>query len=694
MRLAFGVALCLFLAFLGVGCRKSLTPNVDNNLAPETWITAAPQDTITERSPVGAPVPPTPGETPVRFHLYWAGADKDGAVTGFYWAVTETLPVPAGDGLALPILPGPKPHDYHYTSRSDSIFIFRASEEVSVREHTFYIYAVDDKGKADPTPARFMFRAYDRFPPLAVIDTARATGTVFKLQPGGGVIALEGTYFIKDSFDVARPFPRDTVPASAELTFRWHGEATIPSTVVNGFRYKLDEPTFNIVDSTVKMAVYNTGIGGNVVAPGTKKFTLRAVGESGWRGESTRYFQMNFAPDSWFSGPNVNDPVQGWQSFQDGKGRSYYYKDVNWANYSRITGSGYPGIPNTMLSPDSVQIMPSARPERRTFFEFYDNRIWAHAEFDTVNLNSWVLLPSGGYDADSPYLVKVGVTDPSTFPGGPVLVPSNQPNGSPIGFRAKITTAKPDGGNVVPSESTTYPIFDLASSFDAELISFRGGMTSTGKCYAYVVSEDADGTVDRRLFKYGGAEAIVEHVDGGYGSPEEIAVRSKVLVFYVNHAPVVDSSTAGFIPRPRTTIHGVNQTFNLICHDIDPIDDTKESTIGGPQTPPSQVLIKTVKLIQFGAPDSIVQTICTDFAGQNPNFTPDAAFQNGPMTVRVQLWDGRPNSSKNFSRRLVTVDIPVTYSVTAPADATMGDNSSTLPPTQRPGSTQDAVRRQ
>jgi hypothetical protein len=693
MRLAFGAVLCLFLAFLGVGCRKSLSPNVDNNLAPETWITAAPQDTITERSPVGSPIPPVPADVPVRFHLYWAGSDKDGAVTGFYWAVTETLPIPPGDGIPLPGLPGPKPHDYHYTSRTDSIFIFRASEDVSVREHTFYIYAVDDKGKADPTPARFMFRAYDRFPPLAIIDTARATGTVFKLQPGGGVVAQEGTYFITDSFDVSRPFPRDTVPASAQLTFSWHGEPTIPSTRVTGFRYKLDEPNFNIVDSTVRVVSYNTRVGSDVVAPGVKKFTLRAVGESGWRGESTRYFQMNFAPDSWFSGPDVNNPAEGWQSFVDGNGKRYYYKDVNWANYSRGTGVGFPGIPGTMLSPDSVQIMPASRPDRRTFFEFYADRIWAHAEFDTVHLNSWVLLPSGGYDPDSPYLVKVGVTD-NYFPGGPVLVPSDQPNGSPIGFRANITTTKPDGGQVRPSESTTYPVFDLASSFDAERISYRGGMTSTGKAYAYVVSEDGDGTVDRRLFKYGGAEAIADHVDAGVGTPAEIAVRSKVLVFYVNHAPRVDSSAVGFVPRPRSTIHGVNQTFNLICSDIDPIDDTKESTIGGPQNPPSPVLIKTVKLIQYVGADSIVQTVCADFPGQNPNFTPDAAFQNGPMTVRIQLWDGRPNSSKNFSRRETVVNIPVTYSVTGPADATMGDNSGTLQPTQRPGSTQAAVRRQ
>lgn len=692
MRLAFGVVFCLFLAFLGVGCRKALTPNVDNNLAPETWITAAPQDTITERSPVGAPIPPVPGEIPVRYHLYWAGSDRDGAVTGFYYAVTETLPVPPGDGLSLPGLPGPKPHDYHYTTKTDSIFIFRASEEVSVREHGFYIYAVDDKGKPDPTPARFMFRAYDRFPPLAVIDTARATGTIFLLQAGGGVLAQTGTYYVTDSFDVARPFPRDTVPSSATLTFKWHGEPTVPSTVVTGFRYKLDEPDFNVVDSTVRVANYNTRVGGDVIAPGTKKFTLRAVGESGWRGESTRYFQMNFAPDSWFSGPDPNDPTQGWQSYQDGNGKRYYYKDVNWANYSRGTGVGFPGIAGTMMSPDSVNTFPASRPERRTFFEFYGDRIWAHQEGDTVHLNSWVLLPAGGYDPDSPYLVKVGVTDPF-FPGGPVLVPSAQPNGSPIAFRANIVTLKPDGAFVRPSESTTYPIFDLASSFDAERMSFRGGMTTTGKAYAYVSAEDADGAVDRRLFKLGGAEVVAEHVDAGNGSPEEIAVRSKVLVFYVNHAPRVDTSTVGFVPRKGATIRNVTQSFNIICSDIDPIDDTKESTIGGAQIPPSPVLVRTVQLIQTQGADQVTQTICEDLESQSFSFTPDAAFVTGPMTVRVQLWDGRKNSSKNFSRRLTTVDIPVNFTTTAPAGATMGDNSSILQPTHRPGSTQDEVRR-
>ena len=128
MRLRVGVVVCLFLAIAAAGCRQSLAPNADRNRPPETWITAAPQDTLTTKDALGGAIAPDIGRIPVRFHLYWAGSDPDGAVVGFYWAVTETLPVPPADGLPIPSLPGPKASDYHFTTRTDSTFIFTASE--------------------------------------------------------------------------------------------------------------------------------------------------------------------------------------------------------------------------------------------------------------------------------------------------------------------------------------------------------------------------------------------------------------------------------------------------------------------------------------------------------------------------------------------------------------------------------------
>jgi len=85
MRLRSGVLLCLFAVGLGVACRKPLTPNIDRNLPPETWITAAPMDTLTVKDPQLRPITgdPTVHVIPVRFHMYWAGSDADGSVVGF-----------------------------------------------------------------------------------------------------------------------------------------------------------------------------------------------------------------------------------------------------------------------------------------------------------------------------------------------------------------------------------------------------------------------------------------------------------------------------------------------------------------------------------------------------------------------------------------------------------------------------------
>ena len=230
--------------------------------------------------------------------MYWAGSDRDGNVTGFYWAVVETLPLPPEGTTSVPGLPGPKARDYRFTTSTDSTFTFHAAEEVSERQHAFYVYAVDDKGRPDATPARFVFSSYDRFPPRAVIDSLKAVGVVYRLRPaslGGGVEPVPDTSYVTDTFDFSEThfFPRDTVASNAVLSIGWHGEITTPNSTVTGFRYKLDEANFNTVGPSVHQVTYNSGVGLDKVSPGQKIFTLRAIGESGWRGESTRWFQMN-----------------------------------------------------------------------------------------------------------------------------------------------------------------------------------------------------------------------------------------------------------------------------------------------------------------------------------------------------------------------------------------------------------------
>lgn len=675
----------------------------DDNQAPETWITAAPQDTVTGRDSFGLPVPPGIPRIPVRFHLYWAGSDQDGAVAGFYYAVVETIPVPQ-EGLPLPNLPGPKARDYRFTTRTDSIFIFSTSEALNERQHAFYVYAVDEKGKPDPTPARFIFRAYDRFPPLAIIEEFKAVGTIYSLLPSGGVSPSLVTRFVTDSFDVARPIPRDTVASGSVLDIRWRGEATIPSTIVQGFRYKLDEPDFNSVDSSVKVATYNSGIAGDVVATGKKIFRLRAIGQSGWRGESTRYFQMNFAPDTWFAGPDVDDPVQGWLSYQDGNGRRYYYKDVPvWPA----------SIPNTMISPDSVNVLPALRPEKRTFFEFYGNRVFAHQEGDTVNMNSWVVFPAGGFDKDSPYDVKVGF-DPATPPG--IVTQTAGPNGSPVAFRSLFATKLQEpvtvpGGVpemaeaqfIRPSENLSYPVFDAASPYRSLKISEYQGLRNSGKVYVLLKAEDGDGAVDQRISQAGGASAVADRVDGvaGAGPPsaEDIQLRSKIITFYVNRAPVLRTTAPGFQPLANATItQRLNYTFNLIGTDADPFDFSSTSgsdAIGGPQVP-SPVLRRTVSLIgRTSEGRDTVAVIAFRLNNQQQfQYTFPSWVANGPWTVRVQLCDCLDCEIRFERGRCVVTDIPVTINLPAPTLAQ--ELQEPAPPTsadQRPGSREAVSRR-
>jgi hypothetical protein len=725
MRLRVGVVLCLFLAFWGAGCRKAIAPALDNS-APETWIVAAPQDTITTRDPSNTPIRPQVGRIPVRFHLYWAGSDRDGAVVGYYFAVVETLPVPSPGTSTVPGLPGPKPRDYHYTTKQDSIFIFRTSEDLNERQHAFYIYAVDDKGRADPTPARFIFSSYDRFPPLAIIDELKAVGTIYSLN-GGILTSSRPTYFVRDSFFLSETHfvPRDTVPGNAQLTIRWHGEPTIPSTVVTGYRYKLDETNFNTVDSSVHQASYNSGVGSDKVSPGQKIFTLRAIGESGWRGESTRWFQMNFAPDTWFAGPDKNDPRAGWLPYSDKNTppKQYWYKDMaalTWPGQFELAAV-HPGVPGTQLSADSTGILPALRTERRSFFEIYNDQLWYKEEGDTVHINSWVVIPAGGFDKDSPYSVKVNLplmTGSQHFGhlvGLPVTTPDG-PNGSPVAFRIQIKVKEgtdPSGPVGEPSESTPYPVYDPANVLHQPVINGYWGLTTAGKAYAVVRAEDGDGEVDRRIdHQPGGVVGVADRADFGGASAEDIALRSKILTFYVDKAPFLKLRDPAFHPKSnevwasRTVL---SNNFLVVADDVDPYDPQLGATaVGG--TPLGLHPILRYKFAIIGKlTGNPTKDVCYvnpgSFTAANPAapFTIPDSIASGNITVRIRICDCAgcddlrwpspcdPGDSEGSPSqgRCADTNIPVVLTAPEPA-AIIGSNGTT----QRPGSPSNPGRRQ
>jgi hypothetical protein len=587
MRLRVGLLLCLFATLAVVGCRKPLAPNVDRNKAPETWITAAPFDTITLEP---GPRPPLPNTIPVRFHVYWAGADQDGAVVGFYWAVVETLAI-APEGGSVPPLPGPRPRDYRYTTRTDTTFIFTVAEDVPDRQHAFYLYAVDNQGKADPTPARFIFNANDRFPPVAVFDEASATGTVYYFDSQGVLRSEIRTVAITDTVDVppdAGRAPADTVPSNSRLTFRFHGEVRIAGSIIKGFRYKLDESELQPPDpdslfqgNKIEYHVpqdqrYPARNGADTIAlaSGTKVFTLRAVDQANGNRipDPTRRFQMNFSPDTWFAGPDPDVPVSGpWHQKENGD------KYALFDNQGQLPAGGLPG---SILGPDSVLIMPVHRPAHRTFFEVYRDTIFLRKEFDTVHMSSWVIFYNGGFDTDSPYLVKVadGVADilGPRFPGGPVLT-KGPVNGSPIGFRSRVTNfLTPNGPVSSTAQTSLYPFYDPNDVFHFPRIGAYHPMFLSGKAYALQRAEDGDGARDGRVL--GGDERTV-------GENNNHPYRPLVLVFFVNFPPALDTGHLLFRPsvsRVDTFYQALSPTLNMYLPADDPDPYRSGDPVGGP----------------------------------------------------------------------------------------------------------------
>ena len=665
MRWRVGAVLCLFAAYFGIGCRQPITPNIDRNQAPETWITAAPFDTVTLKDENGKPtnVPIRPGTIPVRFHVHWAGSDQDGAVNGFYWAVVETLPRPAEGQLTVPNLPGPKPQDYRFTTKTDSFFIFTVAEDIPDRQHAFFIYAVDNQGKPDPTPARFIFTAQDRFPPIPIFDECKCVGTIYELQPGGGVLGRTVERTITD-IDNIRTFPRDTCPSGSTLFFKWHGEPTIPQTVVIGYRYKLDEVRFNEVGPEVMSAAYNTKVGADTFPPsvGTKIFVLRAVDQAFGTRDSTRRFQYNYSPDSWFSGPALDSP-------------SLTNNPVTGERYI-LQGQLPGGVAGSLLSSDSTRILPALRVDRKTFFEIWRDTIFVREEGDTVHMNSWVLFHGGGFDQDSKYAVNVSALAESLagFPGGIVLKPAPA-NGSPAGFRSQVVLSlTPSSRPSITGVSNLYPLFDPNNVLNLSRIGGYHPMIQAGRAFGVMYAVDGDGSQDRRIEN---PRDLLLRIENGTATPEEQTLRDKILSFEVNKPPyLVESQLLRPSPARVDTFTSTQWQLNLIGHDLDA--HKPGNTPGGPD----QVITLRRRVAVFGTdaqgnPAEFVEQVPhlneASFTIQIPN-----SFAAGPCILELELCDCDQCEDFAGSGRCRIYRIPVYYQ---PSTAT-----STSMDLSRPGS--------
>lgn len=658
MRFRVGAVVCLFLILIAGGCRKALAPNIDRNAAPETWVTAAPLDTLTT---IPGTVP-SPVQIPVRFHMHWAGSDRDGYVAGFYYAVVETLPIPEPGFPNVPPLPGPKASDYRFVSGTDSIFIFNVSEGATDRQHAFFIYAVDNLGKADPTPARFIFIARDRFPPRPVIDVARAVGTVYRLLPNGTVVPEIRTFDITDSLIPGDTrAPKDTVPGNATLTFQWHGEPRIPGSIVTGFRYKLDEPDYVVTDSTVREKIY-TPPG---IAPNIRVFRLRAVDQASGTDEKTRRFQYNFAPDTWVAGPDPNCTA----CQTSNRGERYVLAPFP-APIPAIAGSGF--------SSDSINVMPALRPSRKTFFEIYRDSVFIRSEGDTVHMNSWVVMHFGGLDVDSRYAIDATPLSPG-YVAGPVTT-AGPPNGSATGFHTTMTVRSSPTNRIIPQgQSGLFPVFNPNSQFDNPVVGAYLPAFQSGRAYVVPQAEDGDRTLDRRIPD---GRLLVDAIENNTATPYERTLEDKVVTFYVNRPPIFRLEQPQFQPHPSRIDTFTTNSWHMQFYTDDEDPFVQGTDPGGP-TPVSASSPKPLRLR--------ITILGLSTNGDSLRYSDGADYRNDPVIdylippginlaagraiVNVELCDCF-NCDDTYGGRCVTLQIPVEYRPPVPRDR---------PATERPG---------
>lgn len=684
MRLRFGVILCLFAIGWGVGCRKPLTPNIDRNIAPETWITAAPMDTLTAKDPklVVIPGDPTVHKIPIRFHMYWAGSDADGSVVGFYYAVTETTTVKDPLTNTVPSLPGPKARDYHYTTKTDTTFIFNVTESSPDRQHGFYLYAVDNQGKADPTPASFVFTANDKFPPIPIIEVAQSVGKVYSYDRGsysngqlvgGELVAYDDIKNFTDK-SIRNTVARDTGAVNARLRFKWRAQLGVAGSVVNRYCYRLEEPAFVCVPPQVDSVNYASGF-----SSGLKLFTLRTVDQAGGASDSTRRFNLNYMPDTWFSGPDPLDARYFTQS-RDASGDRWYIP------LSQVL-SAPQGISGTLMSPDSFKVLPLHRQPRKSFFEIYNGKLFAHLEGDTVHMGSWVLFYNGGYDKDSKYAVRVDPLDPALpwrAPGGldstnyPVLLAGPE-NGSPVGFRSQVVLSTDLFGQQTNfAQSGMYPIYQPTSVFRNLKIGGYWPMFLSGKAYALGRAEDGNGQVDTKVED---ARTLAEFVDQGGGSQDVRDLRDReVMTYYVNKSPFLITWDPSFKPRldGSTVYTGPLWSLNLPSDDVDPYDPNEVSRqVGGPT--PNKVLRYKLSVLGKSIDTGRDTTFVYDPGGlYSPYYfnssTPPSGFvtvptylAGGAVKIQVQLCDCIDCERISGQGRCVTLNFNATYVRTAPA---------------------------
>jgi hypothetical protein len=539
----------------GPGCRKIPTENTDRNRAPETYLSAAPVDTI-----AGGNL----SRIPHRYRAQWSGSDLDGEVVGFFVAVTETT-VDIANGRPFR-LPAPRPSQFRFTTSRESLFTFNVLEGRGTdREHALYVFSVDNQGKVDPTPAVTHFVARDQHLPGITWTNATAFGTIYLSNGVGGVTPTPFERFLTDGHELPLHAPYDTIPSGGNVHFEWKGFDPDFGSLITGYLFKLTETDFIRTDSTVTTVDYGTDTSPTPgpMPIGLNVFRIRAIDEAGGstQPDSVRRVFVNFSPDTWFSGPDVNDPALAGRLFTDSLG-TYFETLQDAANWGRPVD--FPGNPMT----DTLDLLPAERPvtdglegrvktimEQRTLLD-RTVRDYIRNENDTIAFGSLIVARFGGADKDSPYKVRGGSPDSVTR-----LYRSGPANGSPVAFTARVVTLFANGGAEEPPFSTPFPNVDPLDPLVNRIVLFTlDQIDNTGRAYLQARAVDGDRTADIRIGDVTRDAAQFELTGN--------VLRSKIFTFYTNFNPglLIESPTSGEVLNPA----GDRFTITVRASDPDP----------------------------------------------------------------------------------------------------------------------------
>ena len=664
MRWSAGVFVALvgLILVAGAGCRKVPTENNDRNRPPDTYLSASPIDSI-----AGGGL----SRIPHRYRAQWAGSDVDGEVVGFFVAVTETT-VDVNTGRPFK-LPPPKPSQYHFTTSRESLFTFDVLEGRGTdREHGLYVFAVDNEGKVDPTPAITHFVARDpHLPGLTFVD-AHATGTVYLANGLGGVTPTPFYKKLTDGFELPLHVPIDTIPSGGNVSFTWKGFDPDFGSSISGYMFKLTETEFIRTDSSVTTTAYGPGTGNPAPLPiGLNVFRIRAIDEANGttQPDSLRRFFVNFSPDTWLSGPDPNDPVlQGsGHLFTDSLG-TYFETQQDAAHWGQAVP--FPGNPLT----DTLDLLPAERPvtdgyngrvktivEQRTLLD-RSVKNYIRSENDTIAFGSLITARFGGSDKDSPYALRGGSPDSVAR-----LYRTGPANGSPVAFQARLVTQFAQGGSEEPPFTTPFPNLDpLDPLVNRTVLFIVDEIDGTGRAYLQMRAVDGDRTSDIRI-----GDVVRDAADfDNTGNP----LRSKIFTFYTNFQPGMQLLD----PAPGTVLNPAGDRFNISLRATDPDPDPSNPRQG---TAPYEAFYFSIRARMYAAgdvpgpeqgwQDPVRGFYLPELSGSTPgpNFpytdpisleiVVPGDFPTGAATLEIEVVDNVERSKG----RIIRVQVPVYWRV-------------------------------